>query len=225
MECQMAENGGQKIEESRGKYTELELRTRGVGKFIETQTREWAMKLSTYHDEEVKRAFLALKGSFRLLATDCDNYVYIEMAHNLSQLMIDTFLLKRSKGLEVTVPGPLVPVNALQPASAAASGSGVIEATALKADFTKWDGKIDTVSDINWIYNIVKDAVRQIKKTFKEVFMPLSQRPGEAQVDFGHALANFGGTLKKIVFFVMSLAHSDAMFVNQPRFCCSASVR
>ena len=74
-------------------------------------------------------------------------------------------------------------------------------------------------------YTIVKDAVRQIKKTSKEVFMPLSQRPGEAQVDFGHALANFGGTLKKIVFFVMSLAHSDAMFVNLPRSCCSASVR
>ncbi len=40
-------------------------------------------------------------------------------------------------------------------------------------------------------YTIVKDAVRDIKKASKEVFMPLSQRPGEAQVDFGHALANF----------------------------------
>ena len=69
-------------------------------------------------------------------------------------------------------------------------------------------------------YTIVKDAVRQIKKTSKEVFMPLSQRPGEAQVDFGHALANFDGTLKKIVFFVMSLAYSDAMFVMAfPREC------
>ena len=69
-------------------------------------------------------------------------------------------------------------------------------------------------------YTIVKDAVRQIKRTSKEVFMPLSQRPGEAQVDFGHALANFDGTLKKIVFFVMSLAHSDAMFVMAfPREC------
>jgi transposase len=69
-------------------------------------------------------------------------------------------------------------------------------------------------------YTIVKDAVRQIKKTSKEVFMPLSQRPGEAQVDFGHALANFDGTLKKIVFFVMSLAYSDAMFVIAfPREC------
>jgi transposase len=69
-------------------------------------------------------------------------------------------------------------------------------------------------------YTIVKDAIRQIKKTSKEVFMPLSQRPGEAQVDFGHALANFNGTLKKIVFFVMSMVHSDAMFVMAfPREC------
>ena len=72
-------------------------------------------------------------------------------------------------------------------------------------------------------YTIVKDAVRQIKKTSKEVFMPLSQRPGEAQVDFWHALANFNGTLKKIAFFVMSLVHSDAMFVMAfPRECTEA---
>jgi len=69
-------------------------------------------------------------------------------------------------------------------------------------------------------YTIVKDAIRQIKKTSKEVFMPLSQPPGEAQVDFGHALANFNGTLKKVVFFVMSMVHSDAMFVMAfPREC------
>jgi len=72
-------------------------------------------------------------------------------------------------------------------------------------------------------YTIVKDAVRQIKKTSKEVFMPLSQRPGEAQVDFGHALANFDGTLKKVSFFVMSMVHSDAMFVMAfPRECTEA---
>jgi transposase len=72
-------------------------------------------------------------------------------------------------------------------------------------------------------YTVVKDAVREIKKTSREVFMPLSQRPGEAQVDFGHALANFNGTLKKVVFFVMSMVHSDAMFVMAfPRECTEA---
>ena len=69
-------------------------------------------------------------------------------------------------------------------------------------------------------YTIVKDAIRQIKRTSKEVFMPLSQPPGEAQVDFGQALANFDGTLKKMIFFVMSMVHSDAMFVMAfPREC------
>jgi transposase len=69
-------------------------------------------------------------------------------------------------------------------------------------------------------YTIVKDAIREIKKTSKEVFMPLSQRPGEAQVDFGHAVVKFNGILKKVVFFVMSMVHSDAMFVMAfPREC------
>jgi len=69
-------------------------------------------------------------------------------------------------------------------------------------------------------YTIVKDTVREIKKTSKEVYMPLSQRPGEAQVDFGHAVVKFDGILRKVAFFVMSLVHSDAMFVMAfPREC------
>ena len=73
-------------------------------------------------------------------------------------------------------------------------------------------------------YTTVKDAVRELRgKSPKEVFMPLTQPPGEAQVDFGHAQAIIGGRLTKIAFFVMSLVHSDAMFVMAfPRECTEA---
>ena len=47
----------------------------------------------------------------------------------------------------------------------------------------------------------------------QEVFMPLIHRPGEAQVDFGYALAKVSGVLKKVVFFVMALPCSDAFFI------------
>jgi hypothetical protein len=43
--------------------------------------------------------------------------------------------------------------------------------------------------------------------------MPLVHRPGEAQVDFGFAVAKVAGVLRKIAFFVMVLPHSDAFFV------------
>ena len=62
-------------------------------------------------------------------------------------------------------------------------------------------------------YTIVKDAVREIKKHNKEVFMPLSHRPGEAQVDFGYALVKMAGVLRKIAFLVMTLPYSDGFFV------------
>ena len=52
------------------------------------------------------------------------------------------------------------------------------------------------------------------KATKREVFVPLSHPPGEAQVDFGHALVNLNGTLTKCPFFVMTLPHSDAFFVQ-----------
>jgi len=73
-------------------------------------------------------------------------------------------------------------------------------------------------------YTTVKDAVRLLRRSApKEVFMPLTQPPGEAQVDFGYALARIGGRLTKVAFFVMTMVHSDAMFVMAfPRECTEA---
>jgi len=62
-------------------------------------------------------------------------------------------------------------------------------------------------------YTVVKDAVRELTQKHQEVFVPLLHRPGEAQVDFGHALANVNGRLRKVAFFVMTLPYSDATFV------------
>ena len=50
-------------------------------------------------------------------------------------------------------------------------------------------------------YTVVKDAVRELTQKHQEVFVPLQHRPGEAQVDFGHALANVNGRLRKVAFF------------------------
>jgi hypothetical protein len=62
-------------------------------------------------------------------------------------------------------------------------------------------------------YTQVKEAVREIKRLKKEVYMPLNHKPGEAQVDFGYALSKVSGELRKVAFFVMVLPHSDAFFV------------
>ena len=62
-------------------------------------------------------------------------------------------------------------------------------------------------------YTIVKDAVRELKRSKQEVFMPWTHPPGEAQVDFDEALARVHGTLRKVAFFSLSLPYSDAMFV------------
>jgi transposase len=62
-------------------------------------------------------------------------------------------------------------------------------------------------------YTQVREAVRDIKRRKKEVFMPLVHNPGEAQVDFGYALAKIAGFLRKVAFFVMALPYSDAFFV------------
>ncbi len=63
-------------------------------------------------------------------------------------------------------------------------------------------------------YTQVKEAVRNIKRTKREVFFPLIHRRGEAQVDLGEAAVKVDGVLRKVIFFVMVLPHSDAIYVQ-----------
>ena len=72
-------------------------------------------------------------------------------------------------------------------------------------------------------YTVVKDFVRESKRTHREVFFPLAHRPGEAQVDFFEALAKIDGVLKKVHVFCMALPYSDLYFVKAyPRECAEA---
>ena len=48
----------------------------------------------------------------------------------------------------------------------------------------------------------------------REVFFPLIHRPGEAQVDLSEAAVKVNGVLRKVIFFVMVLPHSDAIYVQ-----------
>ena len=63
-------------------------------------------------------------------------------------------------------------------------------------------------------YTAVREAVRELTQRQQEVFVPLVHRPGEAQMDFGHALVKRNGVLRKVAFFVMALPYSDAVFVQ-----------
>ncbi len=69
-------------------------------------------------------------------------------------------------------------------------------------------------------YTQVKEAVRELKRSGGEVFVPLVQEPGEAQVGFGYALVKLAGSLSKVAFFALELPYSDAMFIAAyPREC------
>jgi transposase len=63
-------------------------------------------------------------------------------------------------------------------------------------------------------YTQVREAVRAIKRTRQEVFFPLIHCPGEGQIDLGEALVKEAGVLRKVIFFVMVLPHSDAIYMQ-----------
>jgi len=63
-------------------------------------------------------------------------------------------------------------------------------------------------------YSSVKEAVREWKQGHKEVFLPLTHPPGEAQVDFGEATIWLSGVEIKVALFVMTLPYSGAIFIQ-----------
>jgi transposase len=63
-------------------------------------------------------------------------------------------------------------------------------------------------------YTVVKDYVRTARARSRETFVPLAHPPGQAQVDFGEAIAVIGGVRQKIHVFYMDLPHSDAPFMK-----------
>src|SRR5260370_27689932 len=62
-------------------------------------------------------------------------------------------------------------------------------------------------------YTIVKDYVRGEQVRSREMFIPLTHAPGEAQADFGEALVVIAGVQQKAHYLVMDLPHSDDCFV------------
>ena len=63
-------------------------------------------------------------------------------------------------------------------------------------------------------YTIVKDYVRDRRRHTREMFVPLAHPAGHAQCDFGQAWAVIGGVKQRIHYFVMSLSHSDGIYVK-----------
>ncbi|MBI1312157.1 hypothetical protein GC176_12770 [bacterium] len=58
---------------------------------------------------------------------------------------------------------------------------------------------------------IVKQAVRAWREKNREVFLPLSHPPGNAQVDYGFADVVLNDETVKVALFVMTLPYSDAI--------------
>jgi len=62
-------------------------------------------------------------------------------------------------------------------------------------------------------YTIVKDYVRLRKLSQREMFVPLEHPPGDAQADFGEAMAVIEGVKRKAHYLVVDLPQSDDCFV------------
>jgi transposase len=63
-------------------------------------------------------------------------------------------------------------------------------------------------------YTIVREYIAQATLRGREMFVPLSHRPGHAQADFGEADGYIAGKKVRFHYFCMDLPHSDGCFVK-----------
>lgn len=63
-------------------------------------------------------------------------------------------------------------------------------------------------------YTIVREYVARAMLRLREMFVPLSHRPGQAQADFGQADAYIAGKKVRFHYFCVDLPHSDGCFVK-----------
>jgi transposase len=63
-------------------------------------------------------------------------------------------------------------------------------------------------------YTIVRQYVAAARLRMREMFVPLSHRPGHAQADFGEADGYIGGKRVRFHYFCLDLPHSDGCFVK-----------
>jgi transposase len=63
-------------------------------------------------------------------------------------------------------------------------------------------------------YTIVREYVARVLLRSREMFIPLSHRPGHAQADFGQADGYIAGKKVRFHYFCVDLPHSDGCFVK-----------
>ena len=63
-------------------------------------------------------------------------------------------------------------------------------------------------------YTIVREYVARALLHAREMFVPLSHRPGHAQADFGQAEGYIAGKKVRFHYFCVDLPHSDGCFVR-----------
>ena len=66
-------------------------------------------------------------------------------------------------------------------------------------------------------YTIVREYVAQAMLRSREMFVPLSHRPGHAQADFGQADGYIAGKKVRFYYLCVDLPHSDGCFVKAYR--------
>jgi len=145
-------------------YTEEQLLERHIGKRDVNQKEDygWPVKRSAYKELGVYTEFNLLRHSLKPLLTDWKAYTNEEWVNKIAVLIMDTYLIRKSRGVKVSVPQPVVPKNAQ--IAAAAGGSTVAPVITLfdmEAFGDNADAEIDVIKDLNWIYKNI--AVKNLK--------------------------------------------------------------
>lgn len=139
-------------------YTEEELRRCHVGKYVDTRigTAAGADKTRCYRDQGVYPLYLQIRGWYKKQLTDETGYVFHDLANQVTEKIIDTYLILRARGKPIAE--PVVPGENVTAVTPAGEAKGLLDL----AEFgDSADAEMDPIRDLTWIYNNI--AVRDVK--------------------------------------------------------------
>jgi hypothetical protein len=130
-------------------YTEQDLKTRNVGKAGVNDRLDpgFNVKYSLYTELGLTSAYRALRSSIEIISKDHTGHTHNDLASRLATIIMDTYLIQKSRGVEVEIPSPIVFQRMIVPDKPA-------EDLVSLEEFELSDNRsIDPMADMAWVYH------------------------------------------------------------------------
>jgi hypothetical protein len=139
-------------------YNEAELKQRNIGRPVyQSGGHGWDIKTITYRELGVLQQLSKIRCSLKVHFTDWKAWTDEEAASKMAVTMMDTYLIKKSRGEDIPLPQPLVQANSVQAKAVGTPVNSSSEPVKDLLDISQFgeaaNAGSDPIRDMTWVYN------------------------------------------------------------------------